>query len=960
MPQRDNVILAPYGDDILAVAAQRIITRCNTLPDLTDTVVLLPDLQFAPRLREQLLGIAQEHGHGALLGPVINTLDGWLNAQQPVAQQVPGRARRELMLVEVMQQHPTLFDGADPWQISSSLISLFDELTLNRVSIPQDLAAFTTRLQAAYGVEDRLPEPLGMEASMVHRMWQAWHAQLNDADMLDPGVASLQRLAQQQAAAQQHTLYFIGHDQLHAAQLEWIESLLQHDRAECILYRHSDWLDSDRQAPIRKLLHEATPLPGTDARSTCLDAVFRIGEQPLVDRVATLTGQFTTSPLVDHLAILSAASPEQEARGIDIQVRQWLIDGRERIAIVSEDRRLARRVRALLERAGINLQDSGGWALSTTSAAAVLERWLETVEEDFAHVPLLDVLKSPFIFPDADRDNHAGLVYRLEQDIIQRENIASGLQRYRKHIDYRLARLDQAATRETAAQLHQLLNRLDQAAAPLRPCLEAGRSRPTELLEKLRDSLDLLGIWSAFETDTAGQRILQEWQLLTDAAASSALDMNWVEFRAWLGAALERHDFVPATFDTPVSLLTLQQAQLGQFDGIIIAAADREYLPVRRAASPFFNDPVRSDLGLPVWTDHYQLQLHRLRRLLESAPQVLMTWHEESSGDVRMPSPWLEAIRSFHTLAWNNDLDATELSALLEDPAAQVKGRNPVAIPQQQACPRPQLAAALLPANLTVSMHRHLIDCPYKFYAACGLKLKPRDDVKEAFEKAQYGSLVHQSLEIFHKGKAGYPDPFTAPITADNADQAVAALVAISEAVFTRELEDNFEHRAWRRRWQVLIPEYIQWQIKHQLRWSFADAEQPGELALSPGHSLSGRLDRVDRNDSGTLVLDYKTGGIPGQDEIDSGEEVQLPSYALLMDTPPQRVEYLSVDGRIAARSFLEGEALADIAAAVKARLVTVLGEIEAGAALPAWGDVDTCKYCEMSGLCRQQAWSDS
>jgi hypothetical protein len=44
----------------------------------------------------------------------------------------------------------------------------------------------------------------------------------------------------------------------------------------------------------------------------------------------------------------------------------------------------------------------------------------------------------------------------------------------------------------------------------------------------------------------------------------------------------------------------------------------------------------------------------------------------------------------------------------------------------------------------------------------------------------------------------------------------------------------------------------------------------------------------------------------------------------------------------------------------VKARLVTVLGEIEAGAALPAWGDVDTCKYCEMSGLCRQQAWSDS
>ena len=58
----------------------------------------------------------------------------------------------------------------------------------------------------------------------------------------------------------------------------------------------------------------------------------------------------------------------------------------------------------LLDRAGITLQDSGGWALSTTSAAAALECWLQTVEEDFAHQPLLAVLKSPFIFPDNERE----------------------------------------------------------------------------------------------------------------------------------------------------------------------------------------------------------------------------------------------------------------------------------------------------------------------------------------------------------------------------------------------------------------------------------------------------------------------------------------------------------------------------------------------------------------------------
>ena len=106
------------------------------------------------------------------------------------------------------------------------------------------------------------------------------------------------------------------------------------------------------------------------------------------------------------------------------------------VAIVTEDRRLARRVRAMLEASGIQLDDPAGWALSTTSAAAIVERWLETVEEDFACGPMLDVLKSPF-YEWRTRDQHLALVLRLEQDIILHENIARGLDRYRRHLDLR-------------------------------------------------------------------------------------------------------------------------------------------------------------------------------------------------------------------------------------------------------------------------------------------------------------------------------------------------------------------------------------------------------------------------------------------------------------------------------------------------------------------------------------------
>ena len=90
----------------------------------------------------------------------------------------------------------------------------------------------------------------------------------------------------------------------------------------------------------------------------------------------------------------------------------------------------------------------------------------------------------------------------------------------------------------------------------------------------------------SFENDPAGQRILQEWQLLFDAAQHSDIDMSWIEFRAWLGSALERHDFVPLTADSPVQLLTLQQSQLGQYDAVVIGACDREHLPASTRKVP--------------------------------------------------------------------------------------------------------------------------------------------------------------------------------------------------------------------------------------------------------------------------------------------------------------------------------------------------------------------------------------
>jgi ATP-dependent helicase/nuclease subunit B len=106
-------------------------------------------------------------------------------------------------------------------------------------------------------------------------------------------------------------------------------------------------------------------------------------------------------------------------------VLRWLQQGKTDIAIVAQDRVTARRLRALLERAEVAVADETGWKLSTTRAAAALAAWNDLVSARGETNALLDLLKSPFVFPDdADRSDR---VMRIEARL-RRTNIAGDWQ----------------------------------------------------------------------------------------------------------------------------------------------------------------------------------------------------------------------------------------------------------------------------------------------------------------------------------------------------------------------------------------------------------------------------------------------------------------------------------------------------------------------------------------------------
>ena len=235
---RDNITLIPYGDDPLALLAQHLLDDyAEQLPDLTQAVVLLSEAHAAKRLRHLLLQQAEQRGYGAILCPQISNIRDWAKRQtnkfQTLSQSICSKHQRELILFDALTQHRDLLGSGSPWHLSNDLLSLFDQLTVNQKSLPDNYDQFEKEIAQAYGLSVEEFPALGREASLVYTLWNAWHMQLNAEDVLDSEAAYLLGL-NADIEHNKNTLYVIGYHQFSAAEQSWLEQLIEKNL--CQLY----------------------------------------------------------------------------------------------------------------------------------------------------------------------------------------------------------------------------------------------------------------------------------------------------------------------------------------------------------------------------------------------------------------------------------------------------------------------------------------------------------------------------------------------------------------------------------------------------------------------------------------------------------------------------------------------------------------------------------------------------
>ena len=579
-----------------------------------------------------------------------------------------------------------------------------------------------------------------------------------------------------------------------------------------------------------------------------------------------------TAAAMQGLRRLDAQGPREEAGAIALALREALSVPGRTAALITPDRKLARRVAQALRRWHIEVDDSAGVPLGDTPPGAFL-RLVADLLVSLAPVPLLAVLKHPLAALGLDAAECRRRVRDLERATLRGPRPAEGIAGLREALA--AAEPRRFATKLEREALERFIDRLERGLAPL---LGAQPTRP--LADWLQSHMRAAEALAATDRESGADRL---WNLEAGEAAARLMaelldaghDFPTLTAGAYAGLfdALLRGAVVRPPYGTHprLHILGLMEARLQQFDLVVLGGLNEGSWPPETDADPWLSRPMRAALGLPSPERRIGLTAHDFVQAA-SAPEVLLTRAAKVDGTPTVTSRWLlrlDAVlaaagittglpRADHLGHWNEAMDR---------PAAV----RPCPPPE----PRPPIAAR--PRKLSVTQIETWMRDPYAIYARHVLRLEALDPLDADPGAAERGEFIHQALDRF---VARYPD--TLP------PDGAAELRAMGRAAFGRWLDNPGVVAFWWPRFERIADWFLELETARRGHRRPAATEVKGSLALAGPAGpflLTARADRIDRDAQGGLaIIDYKTGRVPSQEEIRLGLSPQLPLEAAMAE----------------------------------------------------------------------------
>ena len=569
----------------------------------------------------------------------------------------------------------------------------------------------------------------------------------------------------------------------------------------------------------------------------------------------------TASRAVAGLTRIDCADPREEAGVIALAMREALETPGRRVALVTPDRRLARRVRAALARWKIDVDDSAGQPVAASVPGSFLRLVAAAVASGLAPVALLSLFKHPL----AAGGRAPGVLRRLARAIDRHESRAAGpFLRGPKPAPGIDALLAAAAAVELPKKSQQALA---DTLAPLRPLEEAltGNEPPAVLLDRHLEAAEAL---AATDCEHGAERL---WR----GPAGEALVQELVELREALGdmPAIEGAGYL-ALFDAMVEPLRVRppyghhprlailgpiEARLHHADLMILGGLNEGSWPPALDHDPWMGRQMRRQFGLPDEDRRIGQAAHDFLQA-SGAPQVILTRAEKVDGTPTLEARWLAQLEALGPpLPRGGRLRAIE--AALDTPEA-VQPCSP---------PRPTPPTESRPDRLSVTQVELWMRDPYALYARHILGLDPLPALEADPAAAERGTVMHHALDMFMKRRS----------SAGSEKQLQALLDACGREAFGPLLARPAVRAFWWPRFLGVAQRFLELQDERAGTFETLATEVRGTLRIEGSHpfTLTAKADRIDRRRAeGCLeIIDYKTGSPPQARQIEAGYAPQLP-----------------------------------------------------------------------------------
>lgn len=545
--------------------------------------------------------------------------------------------------------------------------------------------------------------------------------------------------------------------------------------------------------------------------------------------------------------LMTSATIEEEAQSIAVLVREALEVPGKRVAVISADRALARRVAQNLQRWKIEADDTAGTALTLTPAGRLIGLLADLVSHGFAPAQLVSALSHPLVLRNDPEARRAWLVSlrRFDREL-RGPSPAPGFAPLRD-----VTRRAGVADWWVKAEL----------------ILEPLTDLPEEIA--LADALDLLA--------EAGEALAGEalWSREDGRALAAMVEDLRLHARS-LGTQIAPSDLAGIVRDVMdeiavrppygghprVAIYGLLEARLARADLVICAGLNEGSWPQAPGSDALLAPGVLRVLGVPGAEFRIGLSAHDLAGAL-GAPEVVLSRAQRDTEGPTLPSRFLLRVEAL----LGELVDETRETRMPHLLAKLDRAPDPApAYPRPMPCP----SADQRRVDIKVTALDRLLGDPYQFYASEILGLRKLEPLAaDPFsDPALRGTLVHEILDAWHRARVTDPG------------------LKITEFAH-RKLAEAQVHPLFKGLWQprliAALEHFEKWVDEAAAEGRQVIATEASGAMTVDGVKVRGRADRIDRLADGSLaIVDYKTGGPPSAAQVQAGYALQMGLLGLI------------------------------------------------------------------------------